>query len=147
MAESSARARTHALHEGKQWTISAPTAWDTSTLAGLRAILREDRECTPSSWHLPGYQALVVHRLGEWVYSAGRLNSAGRPRGLPRRAALLHRYMSGFVRNFFGLEIPDGARLGRRVRFMHRHSVVLDERRVIGDDCVFHHGVTLGGRY
>jgi serine O-acetyltransferase len=123
--------------EGCNWTISAPTPWDTSSFAGLREILREDRKSANASWHVPGFQALVVHRFGEWI------NADGPPRFLRRPAAIVHRFVLGYLRNFLGYEISKSARLGRRVRFHHQHGVVIDTRCVIGDDCVFHHGVTL----
>jgi serine O-acetyltransferase len=130
-----------AAPERSQWTVSEPTAWDTSHFAALLAVIREDRQATPSSWHRPGLQALAVHRFGEWVYSNGR------PRRLRRPAAVLNKMLRVYVRNVLGFEIQEGARIGLRVRFMHQHGVVIDRACVIGDDCVFHHGVTLGGRH
>jgi serine O-acetyltransferase len=130
-----------ATREGDQWTISAPTAWDTSSFAGLVAVLREDREATSASLHLPGFQALAVHRIGEWI------RSDGFPRLLRRPAAVLHRIMWGYVRNVLGFEIHKSVRLGRRVKFHHQHGVVIDARCVIGDDCVFYHRVTLAGSH
>ena len=57
-----------------QWTISAPTEWDTSGFRGLLAILREDRESTPATvkegpgskvevWLAPGSIAAPVKGL------------------------------------------------------------------------------------
>ena len=126
-----------AAREGDHWTISAPTAWDTSSLAGLRAVLQEDRESTLSTWHYPGRQALAVHRFGTWIQSDGPARSVRRP------AVFLHKSMRAYVRNVLGFEIHQEVKMGRRVRFMHQHGVVIDEACVIGDDCVFHHGVTL----
>jgi serine O-acetyltransferase len=123
--------------ENGDWTISAPTPWDTSSFAGLREILREDRASANSALHVPGIQAIVVHRFGEWI------NGYGPPRLLRRPAAILHRLALGYVRNFLGYEIAKSARLGRRVRFYHQHGIVIDKRCVIGDDCVFLHGVAL----
>ena len=126
-----------AIRESSKWTISPPTAWDTSSFGGLRAVIREDREARSGSWQDAGFQAIAVHRVGEW------LGAGGCPRLLRRPATVLHKYARGYVRNVVGFEIGTGARLGRRVRFHHQHGVVIDDRCVIGDDCVFRHGVTL----
>jgi serine O-acetyltransferase len=126
-----------ATRDRAKWTISPPTAWDTSSFAGLRAIIREDKEARARSWQDAGFQAIVVHRVGEWI------RCGGCPPLLRRPAKMLHKYMRGFVRNVEGFEIGSGARLGRRVRFHHQHGVVIDDHAVIGDDCVFRHGVTL----
>jgi len=137
-----------ATTEGSGWTISEPTAWDTSGFQGLRAILREDRESasviapegrasTIESWLSPGSQALAAHRFGEWV------GAGGPPWLLRRPAAFLHVLMSGYVRSVLGFEIAKSVRLGLRVKFFHQHGVVMGGHCVVGDDCVFRHGVTL----
>jgi serine O-acetyltransferase len=119
------------------WTISAPTPWDASSLAGLRAILREDREFAQASWHVPGVQALAIHRFGESIQSDGL------PRFLRRPAAILHSLMRGYLRNYLGFEIDRSVCLGRRVKFLHQHGVLITGPTVIGDDCVIRHGVTV----
>ena len=126
-----------AFLKGHDWEISAPTTWDTSSFAGLKAVLHEDRRDGSANWLLPGIQALAVHRLGVWIQADEF------PRLLRRPAHFLHRLLYGYVRSFLGFEIPDSVRLGRRVMFFHQHGVVIDAQCVIGDDCVFHHGVTL----
>jgi serine O-acetyltransferase len=134
--------------QGAQWTISPPSAWDTSGFAGLRAILREDRETTPAIvqegpgskievWLAPGSLALAVHRFGEWI------KSDGPPHLLRRPAALLHTLLAGYVRTILGFEIARSVRLGRRVKFYHQNGVVIGGQCVIGDDCVIRHGVTI----
>jgi len=131
-----------------QWTISAPTEWDTSGFRGLLAILREDRESTPARvkegpaskvevWLAPGSIALAVHRVGEWI------KSDGPPRLFRRPAALLHLLLAGYVRTVLGFEIARSVRLGRRVKFYHQNGVVIGGQSVIGDDCMIRHGVTI----
>jgi serine O-acetyltransferase len=119
------------------WTISPPTAWDTSSFAGFLAVVREDHEARSGSRNLPGFQALVVHRFGEWI------DSDGFPPLMRRPAMVLHKCLRGYVRNVMGFEIDKTVRLGRRVRFYHQHGVVIGGRSVIGDDCVIRHGVTI----
>jgi serine acetyltransferase len=132
--------REYRVPKSDAWTISAPTAWDTFSLAGLRAVLREDRKAIDSSWLAPGYLALAVHRFGDWI------GSDSFPRLLRLPAAILHKFMLGYVRSYLGFEIHKSVRVGRRVRFHHQHGVVIDDAVVIGDDCVFHHNVTLAPR-
>ena len=50
------------------------------------------------------------------------------------------------VRNFYGIEIPYTAQIGRRVVFEHQHGIVVHGATVIGDDCIIRQGVTLGIR-
>ncbi len=137
-----------AAREARRWTISAPTAWDTSGFAGLMSVLREDRTSTPAalredrvsrpaSWLTPGFHALAVHRFGEWI------EAGGPPALLRRPAAVLQRLMWVYVRNILGFEIHPSVRVGRRVRFYHQHGVVIGGPVVIGDDCVFRHGITI----
>jgi serine O-acetyltransferase len=141
MVENAALAKEDtASPKDEQWTISPPTPWDTSSLAGLRAVLREDRDAIDTSRLAPGYVALAVHRFGEWI------SSDSFPKLLRLPATLLHRFMLGYVRSYLGFEIHKSVRLGRRVRFHHQHGVVIDSSVVIGDDCVFHHNVTLAAR-
>lgn len=126
--------------DGTQWTISPPTAWDTSSLAGLRAVLREDHEAIATSRFAPSYLALSVHRFGDWI------SADSFPWSLRLPAHLMHKFMLGYVRSVLGFEIPSSVRLGRRIRFHHQHGVVIDAAVVIGDDCVLHHNVTLAAR-
>jgi serine acetyltransferase len=50
------------------------------------------------------------------------------------------------VRNFYGIELPFTASIGRRVVFEHQHGIVVHGNSVIGDDCIIRQGVTLGIR-
>jgi serine O-acetyltransferase len=131
-----------------EWTITAPTAWDSSSFAGLRAILREDRQSTPEIaqeqprskvevWLAPGSLALAVHRIGEWI------KAGGPPRLLRRPATLLYTLLAGYVRSVLGFEIHRSVRLGRHVKFYHQNGVVIGGRCVIGDGCAIRHGVTI----
>jgi len=123
--------------ETAQWRISPPTPWDTSSFAGLKAVLREDHEALDTSWLAPGSLALATHRIGTWI------EADGPPRRLRRPAVTLHKVMAGYVRSYLGFEIDKVVPMGRRVRFHHQHGVVIDTGCVIGDDCVFHHNVSL----
>ncbi|MCU1428831.1 MAG: putative Serine O-acetyltransferase [Actinomycetia bacterium] len=98
--------------------------------------MREDLANHAHEWTAPGFQALAVYRLGRFAH--GR-------RGL--RAKVLrrvHRVLYVFVRNFYGIELPPGAVIGRRLRVEHQHGVVVNDKAVFGDDCTLGHNVTVG---
>jgi serine O-acetyltransferase len=83
---------------------------------------------------------VAVHRFGNYVNHL--------PRGLARKPLVLaYRTAYIFCRNFYGVEIPYSAKLGRRVVFEHQGAVVIHGASVIGDDCIIRQGVTLGNRY
>jgi len=79
----------------------------------------------------PGFQALVLHRISHklWKYN------------LP----LLPRILSQITRNFTGIEIHPGAKIGEGVFIDHGMGVVIGETSEIGDRCLLYQGVTLGG--
>ncbi len=79
----------------------------------------------------PGFHALLVHRLGHWLWGA--------------RLRWLARFVSHIGRWLTGIEIHPGARIGRRFFIDHGMGVVIGETAEIGDDCTLYHGVTLGG--
>jgi serine O-acetyltransferase len=49
-----------------------------------------------------------------------------------------------FVRNVYGIELPWGCRIGRRVIFGHQHGIVVSHFVSIDDDCLIRQGVTIG---
>ncbi|WP_291993113.1 serine O-acetyltransferase [Candidatus Accumulibacter sp. ACC003] len=79
----------------------------------------------------PGVHAIVLHRLGNWLWT--------------HRCPWLGRLVSHLARFFTGIEIHPGATVGRRMFIDHGMGVVIGETAVIGDDVTLYHGVTLGG--
>lgn len=102
----------------------------------LVALWREDRQVNGGLFW-PGFQALAVYRLGVWKEGIG-----ARPLRLP--VTLVHRLLAGFVRNFYGIELPETARIGRRLIVAHQHGIILHGNAQIGDDCLIRQGVSLG---
>jgi serine O-acetyltransferase len=108
---------------------------------------------TPSLWQLvaedyvahgceasrPGFQALLVYRFG-----VARMKV--KPLLLRAPLSVLYRTLFRSVRNFYGIELPFTAQIGRRVIFEHQHGIVVHGATVIGDDCIIRQGVTLGIR-
>jgi len=122
-------------------TVSTPAAEVTpvSELVRLVALAREDLDAHGRDWSRPGFQALLVHRFGAWRMSIGS-------RKLRAPFSICSRALFAAVRNFYGIEIPFSARIGRRVVFEHQHGIVVHGNSVIGDDCIIRQGVTLGIR-
>jgi len=79
----------------------------------------------------PGFHAILMHRLAHALYLRGWF--------------LVARIISAFSRQFTGIEIHPGARIGRRFFIDHGMGVVIGETAEIGDDVLLYQGVTLGG--
>jgi serine O-acetyltransferase len=104
--------------------------------------IREDIACVferdpaaRSTWEVitcyPGFHALLIHRLANWLWRI--------------RMRWLARFVSHVSRFLTGIEIHPGAKIGRRVFIDHGMGVVIGETAELGDDCTLYHGVTLGG--
>ncbi|GED23057.1 serine O-acetyltransferase [Halomonas halmophila] len=79
----------------------------------------------------PGLHALLLHRLGHWLWQ--------------RNLKWLARTLSTLGRWLTGIEIHPGASIGRRFFIDHGMGVVIGETTVVGDDVTLYQGVTLGG--
>ncbi|HEX5321706.1 MAG TPA: serine O-acetyltransferase [Stellaceae bacterium] len=79
----------------------------------------------------PGFQVLLFHRLGHWLWT--------------HRWHLLGRFVSHLGRILTAIDIHPGARIGKRLFIDHGIGVVVGETAEIGDDCTLYQGVTLGG--
>jgi serine O-acetyltransferase len=102
---------------------------------GLLEQIREDYRSHYRAWHLPGFQAVVVHRFGKWTRTLPPLP----------RLTLRFFYKVGFffVRNVYGIELPDTVKLGRRVVIGHQGGIVIHPNAEIGDDCVIRQGCSV----
>jgi serine O-acetyltransferase len=107
-----------------------------ASLGELWALVREDRRYNGAvTW--PGFQALAVHRFGVW-----KDGIETRPLRIP--CTIVHRFAYAFVRNFYGIELPHTARIGRRLLVGHQHGIIVHHNAVIGDDCLIRQGVSIG---
>ena len=79
----------------------------------------------------PGLHAIWIHRFSHWLWV--------------REWKLLARMSSNLGRWLTGIEIHQGARIGRRFFIDHGMGIVIGETAEIGDDVTLYHGVTLGG--
>jgi serine O-acetyltransferase len=118
--------------------LNAGTA-PVSELVRFVELAREDLDAHDGDWTRPGFQALLVHRFGTWRMSI-------RSRLLRAPFSVCSRALFAAIRNFYGIELPFSARIGRRVIFEHQHGIVVHGNCVIGDDCIIRQGVTLGIR-
>ena len=101
----------------------------------IRAAMRNDpatRNGFEAFWVLSGLHAVWWYRLNHWLWK--------------RRLTLVARLVSQIVRWWTLIEIHPGARIGERLFIDHGAGVVIGETAIIGDDCLFYHGVTLGGQ-
>lgn len=101
----------------------------------IAAALKNDpatRTATEAFFVLPGLHAVWGHRLSNRMWLGG--------------SRLWSRIVSQVVRYCTLIEIHPGATIGRRFFIDHGAGVVIGETAVIGDDCIFFHGVTLGGQ-
>ncbi len=105
----------------------------------LLTLVKEDFDSHGKDWTRPGFQALAVYRFGVW-----RMNL--KPRALRLPFSAFYKALFVAVRNFYGIELPYTAHVGRRVVFEHQHGIVVHGSCVIGDECIVRQGVTLGIR-
>ncbi len=109
----------------------------------MRQVLREDiaaiRRNDPAARNIveiwlcyPTLHAILIHRVAHFLHAKWRV-------------PVLPRVISVFSRFLTGVEIHPGAKIGRGFFIDHGSGVVIGETAEIGNDCVFFHGVTLGG--
>jgi serine O-acetyltransferase len=110
-----------------------------SEVARFLHLVREDLKAHGGDWTRAGFQALLVYRFGVWRMSI-------RSKLWRAPLSVLWRALFAAVRNFYGIELPFTARIGRRVIFEHQHGIVVHGNAQIGDDCIIRQGVTLGIR-
>lgn len=80
--------------------------------------------------HFKGYWAIQTYRMSHALWKMGR-----------RDAAMA---VQARCTEVFGVDIHPGARIGPGLMIDHGTGVVIGETAVVGSDCSFLHGVTLG---
>jgi serine O-acetyltransferase len=106
-------------------------------LVELLVQLREDWEVHYRDWTLPGFRAIAVHRFGVWLKGI-------RFRVARKVLSRIHRMLYRYVRNHYGIELPDTTVVGRRVLIGHHGGIVIHPHAKIGDGCLIRHNVTIG---
>jgi serine acetyltransferase len=105
----------------------------------LVAQIIEDWIAHGRDWTKPGFQAIAIHRFGNWRMGVN-------PKVLRAPFSVVYRTLYRGVRNFYGIELPYSTTVGRRVIIEHQGCIVIHGSAIIGDDCILRHGVTLGNR-
>lgn len=100
-------------------------------------LIREDLVSHRNDWTAPGFHAIAVHRFGCW-----RMQIKSRALRVPLSA--LYKGAFTFVRNFYGIELPYSAKVGRRVVIEHQGNIVVHGACELGDGTILRQGVTLG---
>jgi len=106
---------------------------------GLFAQVVEDWRTNGRDWTRPGFQALAVHRFGNWRMRV-------KPKLMRAPLSVAYRALFRSVRNVYGIELPYSAHIGRRVVIEHQGSIVVHGNAVVGDECILRQNVTLGNR-
>ncbi len=110
-----------------------------SPTPGLWALIREDWAANGRDWTRPGFRSLAVYRFGFWRMSV-------RSKLLRMPFSFLHHKLFRFCRNWYGIELPHTAVIGRRLVIEHQHGIVVHGSVTMGDDCTIRQGVTLGNK-
>ena len=103
---------------------------------GLGTLIREDLAACGGGVASAGFHAVAWYRFGRWATS---LPQPGRTLVL-----LLYRIIYVFIRNFYGVELPATAQIGRRLHIAHQGGIILNPRTRIGDDCMLRQNTTIG---
>ncbi|GAA1393859.1 hypothetical protein [Luteococcus peritonei] len=131
------------IHHGPGWAqrISAapgnPVVRRLTERVPLLATLREDMRANDGALR-PGFQALAANRVGAWA------REGDGPAPVRRVAGALSRAGQLVCRNVYGIDLPDTVQVGRRVRIVEQHGIVIHPFSSIGDDCIIRQGATLG---
>jgi serine O-acetyltransferase len=102
----------------------------------LRVQLREAYEYNTRSVASPGFAAVALNHLAWWAKR--------RPFPLNVPLRVLARMAFVFVRNVYGIELPNHVKVGRRFHIAHQGGIVIHPNTVFGDDCVVRQNVTIG---
>lgn len=99
-------------------------------------IVMEDLTVQGGQWSRPGFQAILMYRIGRERYRHGSFSR--------RLLGIVYHFLHRVVRNFYGIELHSSAHIGRRVKIAHQGGIVIHEHTSIGDDCVIRQCVTIG---
>lgn len=102
--------------------------------ADLAAVYDRDPACRryiEPLLYFKGFHALATHRFAHQLLLSGR-----------REFAL---YLQSQASRVFGVDINPAARIGNGIMIDHATGIVIGETAVVGDNCSFLQGVTLGG--
>ncbi len=102
--------------------------------ADLAAVFDRDPACArylEPMLYFKGFHALVAYRFAHLLYEMGRKDLA--------------LYLQSQSSRTFNVDIHPEAKMGIGIMLDHATGFVVGETAVVGDNCSFLHGVTLGG--
>ncbi|MGD9784529.1 MAG: serine O-acetyltransferase [Hyphomicrobiaceae bacterium] len=102
--------------------------------ADLAAVRDRDPACQryiEPLLYFKGFHALAAHRFAHELWHMGHRDFAF--------------YLQSLGSQFFAVDIHPAARFGKGIMLDHATGFVVGETAVVGDNCSFLHGVTLGG--
>ncbi|MCB1515090.1 MAG: serine O-acetyltransferase [Hyphomicrobiaceae bacterium] len=102
--------------------------------ADLSAVRDRDPACNryiEPLLYFKGFHALATHRFANEMWRQGYRDFAF--------------FLQSLGSQFFGVDIHPAAHFGKGIMLDHATGFVVGETAVIGDNCSFLHGVTLGG--
>lgn len=102
--------------------------------ADLAAVFDRDPACSryiEPMLYFKGFHALTTHRFAHALWRQGRRDFAY--------------YLQSQSSKLFAVDIHPAADFGRGIMLDHATGLVVGETAIIGDNCSFLHGVTLGG--
>lgn len=111
--------------------------WCSELAGSLRTQIIEDWQAHGRDWTLPGFRAVAVYRFGRWLKERAK----GRFRSL---LFVIYRMLHRFVRNHYGIELHETAKIGRRFVVGHQSGIVIHFNSEFGDDCLVRQNVTIG---
>lgn len=106
----------------------------TALRADIAAVLERDPACSryiEPILYFKGFHALATYRFAHALWLTGRTDFA--------------LYLQSQSSKLFSVDIHPAAQFGRGIMLDHATGFVVGETAVIGDNCSFLHGVTLGG--
>lgn len=113
------------------WTADAEAVLNDD----LRSILDHDpavKNILTPVLFFKGFHALQTYRLAHYLWTGGR--------------QLIAEWLQARSSVVFGVDIHPAAKIGRGIMMDHATGIVIGETATVGDNVLFWHNVTLGGK-
>jgi serine O-acetyltransferase len=124
----------HLVSRRFQQVLEKDSELGTVIRADLSAVRDRDPACNrfiEPLLYFKGFHALTTHRFAHELWQQGYRDFAF--------------FLQSLGSQFFSVDIHPAARFGKGIMLDHATGFVVGETAVIGDNCSFLHGVTLGG--
>lgn len=89
--------------------------------------------------HLEKITVIFIYRLGNYLYYSNL------PKIIKKICLIILQIIRKiFIVLGFKIEIPFKCKIGKGLKLMHPHSIIINENVVIGEYCTIYHQVTIG---